>query len=122
VATRYINRIDIPYQQTERVASSDYVKVEPRLIEGLSEIVAFNTQFIGVVPAINGNVVVNAGTAEAPLIDHVSFVLDIDLYKDKELPGKEEEIWKLMDTFREQKDALFEAFITDRARELFDRV
>jgi len=66
-------------------------------------------------------VIVNAGTIPSPLIDNTSLLLHIDLFKEQNLPRKEEEIWELFGTLRRQKNVLFEAFITDRAREVFGR-
>lgn len=82
---------------------------------------AFQVQLTGTVPAIDGEVIVNAGTMPSPLIDHASLLLDIDLFKAKDLPRRDDEIWALLAVLRLQKNDLVEAFITSRARELFDR-
>jgi uncharacterized protein (TIGR04255 family) len=120
VATRYVNRIDVPRREGDKVRSTDYVLIEPRSTTEIVEITGFASRVVGVVPSIDGQVIVNAGTVISPLIDHVSFLLDIDLYKDKDLPTKDEEVWDLLRNLRQHKNILFEAFITDRARELFD--
>jgi len=76
---------------------------------------------VGVVPEVEGQVIVNASTIPSPLIDHASLLLDIDLFREQALPQKDEDIWELFGLLRRQKNVLFESFITDRARELFDR-
>ena len=76
---------------------------------------------MGSVPEIDGKVLVNAATVSSPLIDHVSLLLDIDLFKDQNIPQKDKEFWDLLAALRHQKNMLFEAFVTDQARELFDR-
>ena len=63
----------------------------------------------------------NAATVQSPLIDHVSLLLDIDLFKDQNVPQKDNEVWELFSHLHRQKNKIFEAFITDKARELFDR-
>jgi uncharacterized protein (TIGR04255 family) len=121
IATRYINRIDIPAGGSSLINTTEYVALEPRIPDIISNIHGFTTQFVGDVPAVGGRVIVNAGTVASPLIDHVSLLLDIDLYVDQDLPQKEVEIWDLFLALRKQKNAVFEAFVTDRARELFNR-
>ncbi len=121
VATRYINRLDIPIGDTPVVRTEDYLLVEPRIPSIIPRINFFSTSFVGTVPEIEGQVIVNAGTVPSPLIDTTSLLLDIDLSKEQNLPRKEQEIWELFGTLRRQKNVVFEAFITDRAREVFDR-
>jgi uncharacterized protein (TIGR04255 family) len=121
-ATRYINRIDVPRQENQEIRTEDYVLIEPCRVEGISQVTDFRTQFIGNVPEIDGQVIVNAGTMPSPLIDHVSFLVDIDLFRVKNLPRRDADVWELLAGLRVKKNELFEAFITERARELFDRV
>jgi uncharacterized protein (TIGR04255 family) len=49
----------------------------------------------------------------------VSVVLDIDVFRAIDVPSSEDEIWSLMEHLRTIKNQLFEASITDKARELF---
>jgi len=49
----------------------------------------------------------------------VTILLDIDVFRTAELPVDDEEIWKVMEQLREEKNQVFEASITPRARELF---
>lgn len=127
VATRYINRIDIPVARSDSIWTSksinttEYLLLEPQIPKIIPKISSFSSQFVGFVPEIHGKVLVNAGIVSSPLIDHVSLLLDIDLFKDQNLPQKENELWDLLAAFRIQKNILFEAFVTDKARELFDR-
>ena len=127
VATRYVNRIDIPFSGSESVDASKsidttkYLLLEPRIPKIIPNVSLFASQFVGYVPEIDGKVLVNAATVSSPLIDHVSLLLDIDLFKDQNIPQKDDELWKLLATLRNQKNTLFEAFVTDQARELFDR-
>jgi len=121
VAVRFINRIDIPRQDQISINTNDYISVEPRVPNIIPAIHSFATQFLGSVPSVEGQVLVNVATVASPLIDHVSLLLDIDLFKDQNLPQKDGDLWEFLAVLRTQKNALFEAFITDRARELFDR-
>ncbi|MFN5625028.1 MAG: TIGR04255 family protein, partial [Planctomyces sp.] len=49
-----------------------------------------------------------------------SVVLDIDLFQDHALPNDEAELWKCFEALHDRKNEIFEACITDAARELFD--
>ena len=51
----------------------------------------------------------------------MSLLLDIDVSRMDELPQNDEGLWAFVDRIREYKNMIFEACITDRARELFDR-
>ncbi len=127
VATRYVNRIDIPVSGSDSIGTSkpinttEYLLLEPQIPNIIPNVSSFMSRFVGSVPEIDGKVLVNAAIVPSPLIDHVSLLLDIDLFKDQNLPQKDSEIWDLLATLRNQKNVLFEAFVTDKARELFDR-
>ena len=121
MATRYINRLDIPIERGSPINVSDFILVDPRIPRTISRINMFSTHFVGVVPEIEGQVNVTVGTVPSPLIDHGSLLLDIDLFKEQNLPRREEGVWEVLETLRQQKNAIFESFVTDRARELFDR-
>lgn len=121
VATRYVNRLDIPVKAGESVRTEDYLLIEPVVPASVPGLNAFFTNFSGIVPEIEGQVLVNSGSVPSPLIDHLSFLLDIDLFREQLLPQRDTELWRLLGDLRIRKNALFESFITDRARELFDR-
>ncbi len=121
LATRYVNRIDIPCAQNETINLAEYLLIEPNIPGIIKSMSHFRTQFLGLIPEIEGKVVVNAATVQSPLIDHVAVLLDIDLSKDQNIPQKDKEVWDLVADFKKQKNELFEAFITDKSRELFNR-
>ena len=121
MATRYVNRIDIPKLGKEVINSNDYLLIEPEIPSVIKTIHNFKTQFVAPIPEVEGKVTVNAATVQSPLIDHVSLLLDIDLFKDQNVPQKDNEVWELFSHLHRQKNKIFEAFITDKARELFDR-
>jgi uncharacterized protein (TIGR04255 family) len=121
VATRYINRLDIPAAPGTIIKTEDYLLLEPRVPSEVPHLSEFSVNFRGSVPEIEGQVIVQSGTVLSPLIDHTSLLLDIDLFKEQNLPQRDREIWDVLTNLRVQKNTLFEAFVTDRARELFDR-
>jgi uncharacterized protein (TIGR04255 family) len=48
----------------------------------------------------------------------VSVVLDIEMVCANNVPSDDEAIWKLLNQLRQKKNEIFEACITDAAREL----
>lgn len=120
VATRYINRIDVPKRGREHIVTTDYVVVQPSVPNIFSKLSAFSVHFEGSIPGIDGPVIIHAATVQSPLIDHFSISLDINVIREKNIPQKEADLWSLLTNLRRQKDEVFEAFITDESRELFD--
>lgn len=121
IAARYINRIDIPTQAGHATNAKDYILAAPDLPAEAAAVDAYSLQLSMPVPAIAGHAVVRTGPVTSPLIDHTSLLLDIDLYRDQNLPQKDADLVQLLEEIRLQKNYLFEAFITARAREIFDR-
>lgn len=70
-------------------------------------------------PDIQCNLTINSGAVPSPLLDHGSFLLDIDIAMESNPPQKDADINELLERIRNKKNAVFEACITDRARELF---
>lgn len=73
-------------------------------------------------PEIGGIAIINTGSVPSPLIDHISFVLDIDLVRNQNLPKSDEEVEACLAELRHMKNKIFESFVTDASRELFGRV
>ena len=46
-------------------------------------------------------------------------ILDIDLWRDQDVPQSDAELWTLFEALRNRKDDVFEACITDETRKEF---
>jgi uncharacterized protein (TIGR04255 family) len=121
IGVRYINRIDVPNPDEKPVPIDDYLVFRPVFpeFEGWQGIETF---------AINGStgianspfkVILNAGSTPSPLVRTVSFLLDIDISQEGNLPHNDDSLWALIDEIRSLKNRIFEASITDLSRELF---
>jgi len=64
-------------------------------------------------------IIVNAGSVPSPLLNTFSFLLDIDIYREGDLPKNEKHLWALVNRMRIHKNEIFELCITDRSIELF---
>jgi uncharacterized protein (TIGR04255 family) len=122
VSTRYINRIDIPAAVGTFIDLNQYFSVGlslPKYAETMAlqnfylncSLLHSNTQFTNILQFV---------AVQSPLIDHMSFTIDIDVVTPMNaVPQNDEELWKLINSLRAYKDDLFEACITDETRKLF---
>jgi len=117
VGLRYINRIDIPTEDGIAL-HEDYLNLHIQIPEVVERIGSYALMFDTL---HNGfSVRVQSGRIEAPIPDTMAFLLDIDVFKTDGVPQDLPQTMLLLDTMREEKNLLFEAFISDAARRLFD--
>jgi uncharacterized protein (TIGR04255 family) len=62
--------------------------------------------------------VLNEAMVPPPRDNVASVLLDIDLYRDTDIPTEDEAIWAIFEQLRVRKNEAFEACITDAARKL----
>jgi uncharacterized protein (TIGR04255 family) len=118
VGVRYINRLDLA--ATGPVVSyEDYLCFYAQTPEELGPTVAYGAQAVFQSTAVGGRITVNSGVVTSPIEQHLSIMLDIDVYRENDLPQKDDDLFRLLESFRTEKNRVFEACITDRARELF---
>jgi uncharacterized protein (TIGR04255 family) len=119
IGLRYINRIDVPAQV---VKVEDYLTIVPLMPElGFGPITSYAMQIIRPLTVDDCYLILNSGPIAPPLLDHLSISLDIDIYRESDIPRREDELWALIDKMRFHKNRVFESLITDKARELFNR-
>ncbi|MEJ7591281.1 MAG: TIGR04255 family protein [Planctomycetaceae bacterium] len=118
IAVRYVNRIDIPespvelkqYFRTSPEVSPDL----PQMMEGFFMQIRLPQSDIASTAVLNQTIVASDKAGCTPV------VLDIDLFRDHALPNDECELWDFFEVLHNRKNEIFEACITDAARELFD--
>ncbi len=117
IAVRYINRIDLP---GDSVDLREYFRTSPEIAPELpQQLDGYFMQLRFACPDVSGHCLMNQ-TIVPPARKHVvSVVLDIDLFRSQELPQHEEDIWTCFESLHVEKNAIFEACITDTARRLF---
>jgi uncharacterized protein (TIGR04255 family) len=119
VGVRYINRIDIPITG-EVTHYEEFLNLYPQIPDKLGPVFAYGIQTQLSFPEIDGRITINSASVPSPLLDNASFIFDQDLYKESNIPQVEEGLYKLLNEIHVKKNAVFEACITDRARELFN--
>jgi uncharacterized protein (TIGR04255 family) len=120
VGVRYINRIDVPISG-EVVEHEDYLYVYPMLPAVLGPVTAYGLQAQLPIADLGCKLTINSSSVPSPLLGHMSFLLDIDTARDEDAPQNDEGVCELLNQIRDKKNQIFEACISDRARELFQR-
>jgi uncharacterized protein (TIGR04255 family) len=118
VGVRYINRIDIPTTDPI-VYEEQFLNVYPHIPEVLGPMMQYAVQTQLSIADIGCILTLNSSVVPSPLIGHRSFVIDLDIGKDSP-PQNDDAIYELINRIRGAKNHVFEACITDRARELFE--
>lgn len=119
VGLRYINRLDVPINEATTVGIEDYFTVFPRVPEGFFASTSNYAMQISVnVKDCPFGLTINSGSVPSPLIGHVSFGLDLDLFCESDLPQRDDEMWALLSEMRKVKNLAFENCITRKSREL----
>jgi uncharacterized protein (TIGR04255 family) len=121
VSTRYVNRIDIPVGLNEQLDLHRYFNIGlslPAYAQALN-LNTFNISSELVHSSGNHKYVLQLAYVTSPLIDHMSFTLDIDISSVGLVPVNEDRMWELIGSLREYKNKLFEACITPETRKLF---
>jgi uncharacterized protein (TIGR04255 family) len=117
VALRYINRIDIP---TETVDLQDYFRTFPQVSPDLPQMLGgFFMQLMLPQPEFKSVAIVNQTIIPPPRPGVISIVLDIDIFREAEVPQDEPETWNIFERLHVLKNRVFEACITDKTRNLF---
>jgi uncharacterized protein (TIGR04255 family) len=122
IGVRYINRIDVPLLERSVIDVEDYLTFHLTLPKiGLPAMTNFTVHARMPLGSDDCQLALNSAATPSPLIGHISFILDLDLSKENEVPQRDEDIWILIERMRDHKNHVFEACITDKARELFSR-
>jgi uncharacterized protein (TIGR04255 family) len=121
VGVRYINRIDIPLAGRPVIEETEFLNVYPHIPKELGPTNAYGVQAVLPILDINCRLTLNSSVVPSPLLNHVSFIIDQDIAKEVDTPQSDENLYELLNAIRLKKNEIFEACITDRARELFQR-
>jgi uncharacterized protein (TIGR04255 family) len=119
VGVRYINRIDIP--STGPITEHEkFLNIYPHLPEQFGPLSAYGVQVQLPAPDIESRITINSSSVPSPLLGHSSFIFDQDIAREQAVPQNDEGLYNLLNEIHMKKNAVFEACITDRARELFN--
>lgn len=119
-ALRYINRVDIPGGKIE---VHDYFGLYPKIPEGLpqQDVVGMALNLQMPQPDIHCMAVINQALAEPGKPNHLSVLLDIDIFRLGIEAWQDSEMWAFLETLRSRKNEIFENCITQPTRDLIDK-
>lgn len=121
VSMRYINRIDVPFVSLpDMVPDGKYVRVWIQAPQVFGAYINYTVQARYLSPNIGCEVSLNSSVQPSPVPEHLGFTLDIDLLRSNDVPQRIDRLVQLLGEMRLEKNRLFEASITDDARELFN--
>lgn len=116
LAVRYVNRFDVPGNQIE---IKEYFRTMPEISPDLPQIM--NGFFLRVtIPQddLKATLLINQTIVPPAAPGVTSVVLDVDIFREIDVPSEEDPIWDYFERLRERKNCVFEACITEKAREL----
>ena len=119
-ALRYINRIDIPGKTIEVFDYFDlYAHIPNRLPS--QDVIGGALSVQMPQPDLECVANISQVMSEPVKPDHISFILDVDVFRLGIEAWHDADGWGYLDKLRDRKNQIFEACITDRTRELIDR-
>ncbi len=120
VGLRYVNRIDVPTAEAQ--SPSEVLNAYPLVPEPWAGMVThYSARHESLNRETGVTTILNVADASPALINHVSYLLDIDVLKIGDIPSKYEDFWELGELLHNEKNRLFEACITDALRRKFDQ-
>lgn len=116
VASRYINRLDLPLPIED---FGDYLTSPPYLPDSLpQELINFIIRLIVREEELSANI--TQTMVESPKRGHNGIIIDVDAYKANESGIREEDILPTLEKLRELKNRIFFGVITEKTARLFE--
>ena len=120
IGVRFINRIDVPIKDAI-IEESEYLNVYPKVPAQFAHMNGYNLQVQLPIFDKECTLIINSAAIPSPLIGHGSLLLDLDISMGKNPPQNDDAIFQLLNKIRVKKNETFEACVTNRARELFQK-
>jgi uncharacterized protein (TIGR04255 family) len=121
VGIRYVNRIDVPVDELDRIEIEDYLTFHPK-VPSFSNAPMTNYLIQIAKPTSNPlwSTTITSTNQPSPLVKTVSLLLDIDLFRTEEIPLNDDDLWQMLTEARDLKNNIFQQCITPRAEEIFN--
>jgi len=116
VATRFINRLEIPLPIRD---FNDYFLCAPVIPQSLPQgVTSYFSRVVIQEPLLNAFAIVTHALEQPARPNLLPFLLDIDVFKEAAF-GSDKEVWETIDKLRKIKNDIFFENITERTAELF---
>src|SRR5262249_19550280 len=110
IGIRNINRLDVPIMDRPAIDFDAYLNFRPllpRIAGGHLRGYIVQATFPSESPHWNVSIA-SSIVAPPPLIDHISVLLDIDVFRSEQIPGREADLWRVVEEARIIKNTIFE--------------
>lgn len=120
IGVRYINRIDIPLNNENKLEIEDYLTFYPKVPElGHQPMSEFQISITKPIYDSPWTARIISTALPSPLINHISLLLDTDIFRTEGLPLKDEDLWAMITEARDIKNTVFHSCLTQKTKELF---
>lgn len=120
IGVRTINRIDIPTDEKAQISIQTYLNFHPQL-PPISEAPMHGYLMQVTLPTTKPKWIATITSAlvfPPPLLNHVSLLLDIDVFRTEEIPNHDNQLWEAVEEAHVLKNNVFETCITEETRKL----
>jgi uncharacterized protein (TIGR04255 family) len=116
---RTINRIDVPLDQSV-ISLETFLNFYPQVPDiSPAAMVEYMMQVTVPTSVEHWTATITSTPVKPPaLLDHMSLLLDIDIFRTEKIPSKGSDLWAVIDDARAIKNDIFERCITDETRRL----
>lgn len=120
IALRYINRFEVPVKSIDD--ARDFITFSPSLPDGLSlsGLESYESRSKHKVPKSGLETILTQSIGYTSPGGELNVIIDIDTFIMRSFSGNEEELERVFNTLRSQKNQIFEGCITPETRRLFE--
>lgn len=119
IGLRYINRIDVKIAEDGLSRYEDYLNFKISHGDLLEPTNGFQWLLVKQFPEVQLQAMVQSASLEPEIPGYGAFLFDIDVSREMDVPQKAENILEQLEAMRVLKNSIFEAGITDLARESY---
>lgn len=120
IGVRFINRIDVPTTAEGKIRIDEYFNFQPKadVFGATLSFYLVQARFPTYLPKWTATVTTTPFQPN-PVPGAMSIMLDIDVYREVDIPIHPDRLWLLIEEGRSIKNDLFERALTDKSRDLF---
>lgn len=120
LALRYINKIVLKVKPGTGIDLDDYLTAAPQIPSPLPQTLKnYFTRVEFPFPQVNGSGIIIMTPHPEKSTKAIKITLDIEVFRKETMPLDNDLIWSSLDQFRDAKNEIFAASITNEAKELF---
>ncbi len=119
LGVRYINRIDLPFEEDDLLHLEKYFNIYFTHPEEFGHMNSSSWRSEHEINSLDALLLLNIARVDSPLPRHMGLLFDIDVVKLVDVPQKDNDIFSYLKQARDFKNMVFEKSITDETRRRF---